>query len=259
LDYWAFLFLACGWAVATYDKRGSGASTGDWRVSGFDDLAGDVRTVLASVRSRREFAEVPVGLIGLSQGGWIAPMLATDVDFLILHGGAMVTPAQQTLTFVEGELKAYGFPREEIAAALAYYALDIDVSRGRRPWAELQRAYETAEAKGAEWLLRPPLAADAAERTMWRLIADFDPAPLWRACNAPVLAIYGEKDLIVPPQPNAQLLQNFLPPATKRRIAVMPGANHLGMIADKGVTAEYVKCTMIAPEYFPTLSHWLAE
>ncbi len=256
LDYWAFQILASGWAVATYDKRGSGASSGDWRTSGFDDLAGDVRAVLTDVRQK--IRGVPIGLMGLSQGGWIAPMLAAEADFLVLHGGATVTPAQQTLTFVEGELKAYGFPQDEIAAALSYYALDIDVSRGRRPWAELQRAYEEASARGAEWLLRPPLAADAPERTMWRLIADFDPAPYWRTCKAPVLAIFGEKDLIVPPEPNARLLKGLLPSSTRREIAVLAGANHLGMIADTGVTAEYAKCTRIAPGYVLALSSWLA-
>ncbi|MFO1187243.1 MAG: alpha/beta hydrolase [Alphaproteobacteria bacterium] len=256
LDYWTFQFLACGWAVVTYDKRGSGASSGDWRTSGFDDLASDVRATLTVARER--FGRIPVGLIGLSQGGWIAPMLAAQVDFLMLQGGAAVTPARQTLTFVESELRAYEFPESEIAAALAYYALDIDVSRRRRPWAEIERAYEEASARGAEWLLRPPLAADAPERTMWRLIADFDPAPLWRACQIPVLAIFGSKDLIVPPEPNARLLESFLPAATARRIDVLAGANHLGMVADKGVTAEYAKCTQVAPGYFPALSSWLA-
>lgn len=256
LDYWTFQLLACGWAVATYDKRGSGSSSGDWRVAGFEDLASDVRAVLAL--ARETVRRTPAGLMGLSQGGWIAPMLAAEADFLILHGGAAVTPAQQTLTFVEGELRAYEFPESEIAQALAYYALDIDVSRGRRPWAELQRAYEAASARGAEWLLRPPLAADAPERTMWRLIADFDPAPLWRSCRTPVLAIYGGSDLIVPPEPNARLLQAFLPPSAARKIEVLPGANHLGMLADKGVTAEYPRCARIAPGYFPALSSWLA-
>ena len=129
-DFWAFHFLAQGWAVVTYDKRGSGKSTGDWRLAGLETLADDAAAVIAEINRRG--MKRPLGVWGASQAGWIMPQLGANdlVDFIVMHAGAATRPGQQILDQVEAELKAYGFPPDEIARAKAYYALDTDVSRG---------------------------------------------------------------------------------------------------------------------------------
>lgn len=256
LDLWAFHFVARGWAVVTYDKRGSGESQGDWRLASLETLAADARAVIAACPPSPR----PFGVWGASQAGWIMPQLAAQdaVDFIVMHAGAATTPGQQILDNVEAELVAYGFPPEEIAKALAYYKLDTDVSRGRIPWSAIDDAHRRATAAKAEWILAPPAAADAPERTFIRLAADFDPAPYWRRTNVPVLALFGSKDVIVPPARNRDLLKTLIPAGTRFHDRVIENANHLFMVADTGVRAEYPKRTAIHPAYFSTIDTWLA-
>lgn len=258
LDLWAFWFLAAGYAVVAYDKRGSGRSTGDWRLAGLETLAADAKAVIAGARARLGGGANVVAW-GASQAGWIMPQLAAAglVDAIVMHAGAATTPGEQILDAVEAELGGYGFPAEEVARAKAYYALDTDVSRGRRPWSDVDAAYRAAG--GAEWLLGPPAAADAPERVMIRLMADFDPAPYWAGSAAPLLALFGEKDLVVPAAANRDLLARMIAPNIDFRSIVLPRANHLMFEAETGVRSEYGSRSRLHADYFPVIAEWLAS
>jgi pimeloyl-ACP methyl ester carboxylesterase len=258
-DPWALWFLSEGLAVVAYDKRGSGQSTGDWRLTSLEDLAADATAVLKALRS--ESLTGPVFAWGASQGGWILPQLgaARVLDGLIMHAGAVTTPAGQILEQVVYSLKPYGFDQAEIDRATAYYALDIDVSRGRRPWSEIAAAYKAATAADAQWILEPPPSADAPERTMIKIMADFDPTPYWRANARPVLAVYGAKDWIVPAETNLPRLRQIVSPRADLTAKVIPDANHLMFIAKSGERDEYAKLSRFSPDYFRAMRTWLSR
>jgi pimeloyl-ACP methyl ester carboxylesterase len=215
--------------------------------------------VLKAVRSQGRTG--PVFAWGVSQGGWILPQLgaARLTDGLIMHAGAVTTPAGQILDQVVYSLKPYGFDQAEIDRATAYYALDIDVSRGRRPWSDIDAAYRAATAAGAEWILSPPPAADAPDRAMIKGMADFDPAPYWRANTQPVLALYGAKDWIVPAEANLPRLKQIVSPGAELTARVIPDANHLMFIAKSGERDEYPKLSRLSPDYFPAMRVWLGR
>ena len=131
-DIWTNLFLSRGWAVVVYDKRGSGASTGDWHDADFTTLAGDVRRVLRWTRARPELKGLKVGLWGVSQAGWIIPQVAAEgaVDFAIVQAGPS-TPANEFVSrTLESELRAYGFSPDEIACATRTAIADIRGGNG---------------------------------------------------------------------------------------------------------------------------------
>ena len=89
-----------GIAVLLPDKRGSEKSDGDWRGASFDDLAEDTLAAIEFVNSQEELDFSYIGLIGMSQGGWIAPLTASkseDVSFVVSLSGAGVTTDEQLL------------------------------------------------------------------------------------------------------------------------------------------------------------------
>lgn len=260
-DTWANFFLSRGWAVVVFDKRGSGKSTGDWHDADFVTLAGDLRAVLKWTRAQRELAGLKVALWGASQAGWIIPQLAAEeaVDFAIIQAGA-VTPTDEFISHtLESELRAYGFPPEEIAKAQRYYQLDVEVSRGTQPFAAVEKAYAEASAAGAEWLLKPPDPVNAPDRRFIAVIAGFDSAPYWRKVRIPMLILFGGKDHVVPAGLNRSRLETLLGEAGNKdvQIVTLEDDNHLFMLARTGVRTEYASLNRFDPAYFETLTAFL--
>jgi alpha-beta hydrolase superfamily lysophospholipase len=256
-DLWAFWFLGAGFKIITFDKRGSGRSTGDWHLTSLESLAQDALAVVNHARSSYGYG--PLFVWGASQAGWIEPQLgaAGAVDGIIMHAGSAMLPREQILAEVAAELRAYEFSDAEIARALAYYSLDTDVSLGIRPWSDVEDAYRKASAAGVEWLLAPPAKAHAPERTMIRLMANFDPAPYWGRSKAPTLGIFGGKDWIVPAADNLATLNRIIAPNTPLNTEVLPDANHLMFVAKTGVRSEYPTLSLIDAGYFAAMSRWL--
>src|SRR5204863_2609161 len=82
-----------GIAALIYDKRGVGKSTGDWKRSDFNDLAGDAIAGIHLLQQRNEINSREIGLYGHSQGGMITPLISSrsrDVAFIISGAGSAV-------------------------------------------------------------------------------------------------------------------------------------------------------------------------
>jgi alpha-beta hydrolase superfamily lysophospholipase len=260
-DVWTNFFLSRDWAVVVFDKRGSGNSTGDWHDADFVTLAGDVRNVLKWARAQKELAGMKLALWGASQAGWIIPQLTAEnaVDFAIVQAGPSIPADDFLRATLESELRAYEFPADEIAKAVRYYDLDVAVSRGTKPLADIEKAYAEASAAGAEWLLKPPDPLKAPDRRFMAAISGFDPAPYWRKTRTPLLVLFGGKDHIVPVEANRPRLENLLAEAgnTQVEIVVLKDDNHLNMLAKTGVRTEYAGLNRFDPEYFKTLTAYL--
>lgn len=87
-----------GIAVVLPDKRGCEKSEGDWIGADFDQLADDVLAAVEYVREQNTFDYSEIGILGMSQGGWIAPVAASqsdDIDFVATMSGATVTTDEQ--------------------------------------------------------------------------------------------------------------------------------------------------------------------
>jgi pimeloyl-ACP methyl ester carboxylesterase len=244
-----------------FDKRGSGSSTGDWHDADFVTLAGDVRSVVKWSRQQRSLAGLKIGLWGVSQAGWIIPQLAggAEVDFAIVQAGAIVPVDDFISQTLESELRAYGFPPDEIAKAQRYYELDVAVSRGGQPLAAIEKAYAEASAAGAEWLLKPPDPINSPDRRFMAVIAGFDAGPFWQKIRIPFLVLFGGKDYVVPVGPNRSRLEALLSEVGKAQtqIITLEDDNHLAMMAKTGVRTEYATLNRFDPAYFQTLTVFL--
>lgn len=264
LDPWVGFFVSRGLAVLSYDKRGVRESTGDWKRADFHDLAGDAFAGVQLLKTRKDIDARRIGLFGISQGGWIAPLVASRdraIAFIILHAGSALRVETNNLLFIEAELRGYGFDEPEIARAMAYYRLNDDVTRHPERWKELDALYQTERARKVEWLIEEPQAADFWFRHFYRLIMDYDPAPVWAKVRCPVLAFFGELDHNVPSEPNRLALETAL----RRRslndstIVVLPKANHMFLHAETGTREEYTKLTSFVDGYFDVMTAWLEK
>jgi dienelactone hydrolase len=157
---------ANGIAVLLPDKRGSEKSGGDWRAADFEDLATD--TLAALEFARRQPGISVTGIIGMSQGGWIAPIVArddADLSFIVNMVGSAVSPNEQLLFEEDHNIRQMGFlPGISYAIALASSA---HIRHVRMP------------------------EFDAA-------VGDYDPVPLWDIVDVDVLVLFGRDDTNVP-------------------------------------------------------------
>src|SRR5262249_35756791 len=106
---WARFLIRHGVAVLGYDKRGVGGSTGDWNTASFDDLAGDAVAAVAYLKTRSDVDSAAIGVLGVSQAGWIMPIAAVrspTIAFLISVSGAAVSPEETSLDNARNEMTA---------------------------------------------------------------------------------------------------------------------------------------------------------
>jgi pimeloyl-ACP methyl ester carboxylesterase len=218
--------LAAGIAVASFDKRGVGGSTGRWQDAAIVEQASDAICCL-----RRLQAEVagPIGLFGHSQGGWVVVEAAArhpEAAFVISSSGPGVTPAEQERYATQLYMRRAGLPDDEIEAVRRYYD---DVIGMMRRGASLAEARERVAASGfppaVASLELPVLPEDEAEWQLLAALIDHDPRPALERIRIPILAVFGADDPITPvPESIAAFRAHARPELL--RVEVFPGAGH---------------------------------
>jgi pimeloyl-ACP methyl ester carboxylesterase len=244
-----------GYAVLTYDKRGVGQSTGSWREQSLSDLADDVRGALSLLRADPRIEASRIGLIGHSQGGWIAPLSARDEDlaFVVLVASTPLTPLEQSVFVAEGDLRNRGLAGSELEEALALLRRIFEVYATDSGWEETRAAIDAA--RGEAWFDDELFALQEADSWNWRWLHGlpfaFDVTPVLREMDAPLLTINGGADELVPGDRSRDLFESIRREAGKPVTAVvMPDLDHRMSQSNERVPAE---------PYWTALTHWLRE
>jgi pimeloyl-ACP methyl ester carboxylesterase len=208
----AYALARRGIAVLLYDKRGVGASTGDYRTADFEALAGDAIAGIHLLRSRPDIRPSSVGLLGISQGGWISAVASRSgakPSFIVMLQGPAVSLEEQELHRVRYSMQADGLEQGAIDAALAHtrnYFRFVNTSRG---WEKLKASSEAAAASVWADYVNVAASPDDEDILWWRRNA-YDPADDMRRVQCPVLAIFGEDDTAVPPAENREKMESYL-------------------------------------------------
>lgn len=264
LRWFADRFARAGFVTLIYDRRGTGESGGErWpQTSGsFADLADDAIAAAHFLRGQADVDAERIGVWGLSQGAWIAPLAAVrapDVfGFLILLSGGGVSPAEQELYDDEVKLRGLGFDDNAIAEALSYLRRADQYVRTQsdEDWNRFARARD--EVRSRSWyphLDRFPQGLPR-EAPVWRGLRtdlDYDPIPVLRTLRVPVLLILGEEDRLTPPRETAGRVRRALEAGSNRNLTLqlLPSADH----------ALKVKPTPQSPWLAETpAGHWVSE
>lgn len=260
-----------GFGVLRYDDRGVGKSTGNFVVATSADFASDARAAITFLQTRKEVLPNRIGLIGHSEGGMIAPMVAEkagkDLSFIVSLAGTGVPGEALLLRQQELIGKSVGMSTEELDKTRAFNQKAYQVIKaniGRDSAEKVLYADFIA-------LLSPELPKDqqdvAFSQTMatlyspwFRFFVQFNPAKVWEQVKCPVLALNGEKDLQVDPVQNLPAIESALKKAKNKDVTVQvfPGLNHLFQHAESGAVEEYEKIEeTFAPEALQAIVAWL--
>ena len=207
---------AAGWASFRYDKRGCGASGGDYLSTGHFDLVADARAVVAAMRSR---GNQRIVLVGHSEGTLIAAELAAEVDGLVLLA-PFVSPMRQILLAQAGRLQDEVNAAPGIMGGLTRRLVALFggmVAIQRRLLAKLDRT----EAPVIRYMGRK-----VAAKSLREMLA-LDLAAIYRAVRVPVLAVSGGKDIQCPPEDGPRIAE-----MTGGEAVLVPDMTHLLRLTD---------------------------
>ena len=266
-----------GVAVLRVDDRGVGGSTGDARKSTTADFATDVAAGIAFLKTRADINPKKIGLIGHSEGGVIAPILAarsSDVAFIVLMAGTGL-PGDDILRMQARLIyQAMGTKGDELEKALAAQARLIEIAKtdsddksaSAKMKAVMDEAKKTGTAEELKKLEEGGTMIEAqltALRSPWfRYFLTFDPRPTLAKVQCPVLAVVGSKDLQVPPKENLAEIEKALKKAGNNDVTIkeLPDLNHLFQTCKIGSPTEYGQIEeTLAPSFLTIMGDWIVK
>jgi hypothetical protein len=270
-----------GIAVLRYDDRGVGGSGGDFASATTFEFATDADAATEFLKSVPEVDAAKVGLIGHSEGGLVAPIVAkwqreqgdpaTMLAFAVLLAGPGV-PGDQILRVQMRELlEASGVGEEDLAAMLESQGRLLDAAKANDVEAMLDAARDLAASQasiGAEGQLENATLEASAEAIVaqmqapWmRTFLTLDPRPLLVEMRIPTLALVGSLDRQVDPDQNLPAIEAALrlggAPFRARRV---DGVNHMFQPATTGGIDEYGSIeTTIDPATLAEIVAWVRD
>jgi len=255
-----------GIAVLRYDKRGIGASTGDFATANLTDFAADAESALAFLKSRPGIAPDRIGLVGHSEGGVLAPMIAVrnpSARFVVLMAGPGMRLGSLLRLQTVKIAQASGVPDADIARKIAFFDKLYADLQGTRSDEQALAIARTDVAQAVADRLVPAANADAFARQVvspWaRQLYGYDPVPTLRALQAPALFLIGSLDLYVPPAENLGPIRTALQGNAKATIVELPNLNHMFQTAKSGTPAEFGEIEeTLAPAALKTIADWVA-
>jgi hypothetical protein len=264
-----------GIAVLRYDKRGCGKSTGDYNAATIRDFASDAAKAVAFLQTRPDISAKKIGLIGHSEGGVVAPMVAVEnpqVDFIVMMAGS-VFPGDIILL---GQVKALA---ESQKAAKETIDKDLEVSRQTyaiikkekdddKAIAEIKALHVRLDASESAWTGSEKEAfakkQDAQLRFMvgpwYRFFLSYDPRPTLEKVRCPVLALNGDKDTQVIAKDNLDAIKTCLAKGGNINLTIveLPGLNHLFQTCQSGYVGEYASIEeTMSPKVLQTIVEWI--
>lgn len=264
-----------GIAVLRYDDRGVEQSTGDFKTATSADFATDVESAIAYLKTRKEIRKNKIGLVGHSEGGLIAPIVASkskDVSFIVLLAGTGIQGDKLLLLQQELIAKANGVSETDINKSIQtnskLFEMVVQSNDNSKLKADLtDKLNELLEndpnteipngmTKEAFVLMQVNQIASA-----WMVyFMKFNPATSLAQVSCPVLAVNGEKDLQVPSKENLTAIKNALTKGGNLNVKTkeFPNLNHLFQESKTGSPNEYATIEQtFSPIALEEITSWI--
>ncbi len=268
-----------GIGVLRVDKRGVGKSSGDYESATSADFADDVRAGIAFLKSRSDLRGCLLGLIGLSEGGLIATLVAAqlkEVDFVVLMAPAVLNGIDDMIEHSALQLAADGASEDFIAGdrIIRRSVYEIVMQKKERGlvlkdsileyWAQLPEA-QKKEAEKLSFAFTPA-KVDMFIRTFnspwYRFFLSCDAKKALLGIQVPVLVVNGERDWIVPAFRILPYLKHTFEQAGNKKVSLieLPHLNHLFQTCKTGALCEYAQIEeTMAPRALDTITRWILK
>ena len=272
-----------GIAVLRYDDRGVGDSTGEdgWCYTS-EDFAGDALSALKSLQNRSDIDPKQIGLIGHSEGGRIAPLVASrskDVAFIILMAGCGMTGEEYSYV----ERRHWGWAEcetnEETEEAIDWLKRLIKAVRTGEGWEEVRADARKKALKDFEKLPEDQhkrfsnvneylnstfegLFLSIAPTPWFKFYLEYDPIPSFKKVTCPVLVLFGELDAIIPPNEHKDRIVMALKEGGNQDITdeILPKANHYFVTSKTGSWSELQTMKKdFLPGFLDTMTIWILD
>ncbi|MCZ6766824.1 MAG: alpha/beta hydrolase [bacterium] len=263
-----------GIAVLRVDDRGIGESTGNFGEATTEDFASDAAAGIRYLESRLEIRPRKIGLLGHSEGGLAAAMVAAQtggIAFVVLVaapgvvGDELLTMQARALSEAEGLPEALVRRNLAVQAAIFEALKKSDSStREERVRTVIRESLEDLEPSEQQQLGNADAYVEAQVQMLtseWFLFfLNYDPALALRNVSCPVLALNGELDLQVPPAENLGAIAAALKEGGNTEVTIqeLSGLNHLLQTARSGAPSEYSTIPeTISPVVMNIISEWI--
>jgi hypothetical protein len=264
-----------GIAVLRCDDRGIGKSTGNFSSATTLDFATDALACVEYLKTRKEVDKKHIGLIGHSEGGIIAPIVANqskDISFIVMMAGPGISG--EKILELQSKLiaKAEGESDEDINKMMQFniklYNIAMQEKDSSKATEKIHKVIDEIYNKMSDSVKNFPenskerlYAQTKSLLSPWfKFFLSYEPTESLSKIKIPVLAINGEHDLQVPPKENLAAIESALKKAGNKNYKVMeiPKLNHLFQTSQTGSPTEYSKIEeTIAPIALSTISDWI--
>ena len=262
-----------GFAVLRYDDRGTASSGGDFKTATTPDFATDAEAAVAYLKRRKEIDKKKIGLIGHSEGGIIAPIVAShskDIAFIVLLAGPGVrgdrlllmqqaaiarasgvsdADIQKSQTMNKGafDIVTASVNPQQLKADMTAYVTKISANDPDKPSGMSNNDYVSLQ---VDRILNPWMTYFLA----------YNPAPELEKVTCPVLALNGDKDVQVPSKENLAAIKKSYSKSGNKNVTVteLPNLNHLFQECTTGLPKEYAAIEQtFSPEALKVIYQWL--
>ncbi len=248
-----------GVATLVFDRRGEGESGGDGSASSYEQFAADVRAWMRFCAADKRVDPARIGLWGISQGGWIAPLAAASSPapaFLVAVSAAGVTPGKQMSFATRALLREAGYGDEAVDQMLALRRAMDELSLGRMSVSDAQALLDSAA--GEPWFELAFVPPDASLiDASWAEEMEFDIRPALRTLDLPVLLFFGEHDRWIPVAESADIWRSELGANADLTVVSLPGTGHAATYATD--PSDWLEHGTVSPDYERVLLAWLRE
>ncbi|UOB16459.1 alpha/beta hydrolase family protein [Abyssalbus ytuae] len=261
--------------VLRYDDRGVGQSTGDFKNATTANFATDAESAITYLKTRKEINKKKIGLIGHSEGGIIASIVASkskDISFIVLLAGTGIKGDKVLLLQQELISKAKGIAQNDIKKSLETNAKLFEIIDKSNDNQKLKTDLSNLidETLKSDTNAQIPNGFTKKEfilmqvnqlSTPWlQYFIKFNPGKVLEKVKCPVLAVSGEKDLQVPPKENLTAISDALKKGGNKKVTtkVFPNLNHLFQESETGLPSEYATIEQtVSPDLLTEITTWI--